>query len=262
MGRKAKSGPVYDASVARDRNEIGDKIKELRRSEKLSLKDFAAELEKRGVNTSVSAISKWELGQTLPNAYQLLAVFDCFGIADPSAYFTGMNRLNEEGLRKAADYREDLIASGRYSPDSAFSQAEVIYIRMPVSLVPASAGTGDILDEEMFEYRTFPAEEVPEGADFAVRVDGDSMSPEYEDGQIVWVKRAAALVPGEEGLFVLNGNGYIKQYQERDPEDRAEFTDSRGVLHRQPVLVSYNEAYAPMAVGINDSFRICGKILG
>lgn len=258
---KSDKRVCYDAGKARERNEIGEKIKELRRSEKMSLKEFTEKLEQRGVITSVSAVSKWELGQTLPNAYQLLAVFDCFGIADPSAFFAGTNLLNEEGLRKAADYREDLIASGRYSTDISLLQPDIVYIRMPVSLVPASAGTGDILDEEMFEYRTFPADEVPDGADFAVRVDGDSMSPEYEDGQIVWVRRAASLLPGEEGLFILNGNGYIKQYREREPADAAAYTDSHGSLHPQPVLVSYNDAYAPIVVGVNDSFRICGKIL-
>lgn len=251
----------YDAGKAREQNAIGEKIKELRRSEKMSLKEFAEKLERRGVVTSVSAVSKWELGQTLPNAYQLLAVFDCFGIADPSAYFAGTSLLNEEGLRKAADYREDLIASGRYAADHSLGQAEIVYIRMPVSLVPASAGTGDILDEDLFEYRTFPADEVPEDADFAVHVDGDSMSPQYEDGQLVWVRRAAFLRPGEDGLFVLNGNGYIKQYQERVPEDAAEYTDSLGAVHPQPLLVSCNKAYAPIPVGVNDSFRICGRIL-
>ncbi len=259
--RKTDTRVCYDAGKARERNEIGEIIKELRRSEKMSLKEFTIELEKRGVITSVSAVSKWELGQTLPNAYQLLAVFDCFGIADPAAYFAGTNLLNELGLRKAAEYKNDLIASGRYAPESSLKQAEIIYIRMPVSLLPASAGTGDILNEEMFEYRTFPADEVPDGADFAVRVDGDSMSPEYEDGQIIWVRRTASLLPGEEGLFILNGNGYIKQYQEREPADTTEFTDSQGTVHLQPLLVSYNKLYAPIPVGVNDSFRICGKIL-
>ena len=71
----------------------------------------------------------------------------------------------------------------------------------------------------------------------------------------------AFLRPGEDGLFVLNGNGYIKQYQERVPEDAAEYTDSLGAIHPQPLLVSCNKAYAPIPVGVNDSFRICGRIL-
>ena len=35
---------------------------------------------------------------------------------------------------------------------------------------------------------SFPEKSVPKGADFGVRVSGDSMEPVYHDGQIVWVE--------------------------------------------------------------------------
>ena len=250
-----KTYPVnYRANEARERNEIGKKIKELRQAEKISLRDFSELLKERGITVTPASINKWELGQTLPNAYQLLAVFDCFRIGDPGACFSGNALLNEEGLRKVAEYKTDLSASGRYVPERE-STENILYVQMPVSLLSASAGTGDYLDDDCFEYRSFPKDTVPEGADFAVRVDGDSMMPKYEDGQIVWVRRAETLRSGEEGLFVLNGCGFIKLYREQAD------ISSQGSLQNQPVLCSYNSAYAPIRVGTEDSFRVCGKIV-
>jgi len=46
--------------------------------------------------------------------------------------------------------------------------------------------------------------------DFGVRVNRDSMEPVYHDGQIVWVEKTVALQPGEAGIFICNGEGYLK----------------------------------------------------
>ena len=54
-----------------------------------------------------------------------------------------------------------------------------------------------------------------------------------------------------------------KVYDEQEPdEDHAEdFTDSYGCVHMQPVMVSYNQEYAPIAVGAEADFRIIGRVL-
>ena len=51
-----------------------------------------------------------------------------------------------------------------------------------MSNLSVSAGTGAFLDEGSFEMVSFPASTVPDGADFGVRVSGDSMEPVYHDG--------------------------------------------------------------------------------
>ena len=44
--------------------------------------------------------------------------------------------------------------------------------------------------------------------------------------------------PGDVGIFVLDGEGYLKAYDEREPDagDAEDYLDSDGVLHRQVVL--------------------------
>ena len=113
------------------------------------------------------------------------------------------------------------------------------------------------------ETREFPASSVPDGADFAVPVDGDSMEPLYQDGQLAWVQLTPNLNVGDVGLFVVDGHGYIKTYDEREPgdEEYEDYLDSDGVLHPQVVLISQNKAYAPKIITPAMDFRVVGRVL-
>ena len=172
-------------------------------------------------------------------------------------------QLNDEGLKKLYAYRDDLIASGKYKPVPKRRENPIRMIEMPVSTLGASAGSGEFLSGENIELMRFPENSVPARADFAIRVVGDSMEPVYQNHQLVWVQVCSELTPGEVGIFVLDGEGYIKAYGEREPDEseREEYLDSSGVLHMQPVLISYNEKYAPRPVTPSSRFKICGRVL-
>ncbi len=253
---------VYNAEAERGDNFIGRSIGALRTKRGLSLGELSAELERRGVFVGTSAIHKWEKGGSAPNAYQLLAIAEALGVEDIASAFMSCARpeLSEEGLRKLADYRADLVASGRYMPKKP---AVIEYIDMPVSSLAVSAGRGAFLDDEDFETVSFPVSTVPEGADFGVRVSGDSMEPVYHDGQIVWVRRCESIAPGQVGVFVYDGEGYLKVYGERMPQEEEieEFTDSYGCISPQPVMISYNRAYEPRAISPCGGFRVVGRVL-
>ena len=137
------------------------------------------------------------------------------------------------------------------------------YKEMPVSTLPASAGTGEFLEDGNFEMMRFPEDSIPDGAEFGIRVSGNSMEPVYHDGQIVWIRKCSELSIGQVGVFIYDGEGYIKAYDEQEPdEDVVEhFTDSSGVVHAQPVLISYNEAYPPRVVSPFASFQLVGQVL-
>ena len=89
------------------------------------------------------------------------------------------------------------------------------------------------------------------------------MEPKYYDRQIVWVQKCDSLMPGEVGIFLYDGEGYLKMYDEREPDeaDVDLFTDSQGVLHKQRVLVSFNKKYDPKIVSPNAVFQIAGRVL-
>ena len=56
---------------------------------------------------------------------------------------------------------------------------------------------------------------------------------------------------------------YIKRYGEQQPENDSvdAYTDSYGVIHMQPVLISYNRNYADKIVRPENQFEIVGRVL-
>ena len=109
-----------------------------------------------------------------------------------------------------------------------------------------SAGTGNFLDGTDFEMIEV-GDEVPENADFGVKITGDSMEPKYINHQIVWVHQQDSLMHGEIGIFCLNADAFCKKLQD----------DNDGLF-----LISLNKKYPPKPVGENDSLTIFGKVVG
>lgn len=120
------------------------------------------------------------------------------------------------------------------------------YTTHPVYLLPASAGTGQFLDGENFEMITFPIKEIPKGSNFGVRVSGNSMEPQLHDGDVAFIQRSKEIQSGSIGVFILNGDAYIKKMV-RDMNEC--------------YLVSLNPAYEPIKINKNDDLRTVGKVL-
>ena len=114
---------------------------------------------------------------------------------------------------------------------------------LPLYSLAVSAGTGQFLDGEDYEMVEV-GQEVPEGSNFGVRVAGDSMEPEFHDGQTVWVRQQRSLMTGDIGIFLYDGSAYLKQLR-RD--------GGRVFLH------SLNPAYADLEVSDALPLRVLGK---
>ncbi len=265
-GKLISIGSGYNAAEERAENIIGSRIAAARKQRGWNLSVLADTLKGYGVELSKAAVNKWETGETVPNAYQFLAVCTALGMDENLASYrkNTVPELNAEGLRRVAEYRRDLICSGNYRPEQ--KQFTMIrYIEMPVAMMPAAAGVGNLLDDkEYYDTVSFPEDQVVTGADVGIRVSGDSMEPVYQDGQVVWVQKCDELRPGEVGIFIYEDKAYIKVYGEQEPDDdvREEYTDSYGTVHRQPVLISYNSGkYDPIVVSPYSPFRIFGRVL-
>ncbi len=254
----------YNAEAERKDNVIGKKIAEARHRKGLSLANFSKRLESVGLKVGSSAIAKWERGETMMNPYQLLAVCRVLDIENSLSLCADYRpELSEVGQKKLDAYKADLLATGRYMPPSSVEENTVEYIEMPFSYLAVSAGPGEYLDDEMFEMESFPAASVPAGADFALRINGDSMEPVYNDKQIVWVEKTTELQIGEVGIFIVDGEGLIKVLGEQnvDEEDEDDFSDSYGGLRKQPVLISYNKSYKPRVISASSQFTVVGRVL-
>ena len=112
------------------------------------------------------------------------------------------------------------------------------------SIYKVSAGKGYSLDGEDWEEINVVRNYESEQADFAVTVDGDSMLPDYKDGDIVLVKRQDTIELGQIGIFTMNNNqGFIKESGEN-------------------CLISHNPDYDDIIPTENDIIECCGLVLG
>lgn len=226
---------------------IGEIFNQRRKELGLSQSELADKLSAEGISVTNQAISKWENGSTYPNAKQFLSLCRALEINDINARFLGehsgdiLSGLDAAGRRKVMDYIELLHDSGRYK----ISELKVRTRCLPLYSLPVSAGTGQFLDSEDYEM-TEVGPEVSESANFGVRVAGDSMEPRFHDGQTVWVSQQHSLMTGEIGIFLYDGNAYLKQLVAG--EDRL-------VLH------SLNPAYDDIPVSPELPLRVLGKVV-
>lgn len=117
-------------------------------------------------------------------------------------------------------------------------------IVIPFYETPVSAGTGSWLgDDIVAEWLTVPRNDLTTSADFALKISGDSMQPKFSNGETVLVKQTSSVFEGEIGVFVLNGESYIKKLGKKE-------------------LVSLNPAYKPITLHGFDDVRCVGKVLG
>lgn len=114
---------------------------------------------------------------------------------------------------------------------------------------PAAAGLGNYLDDPAYHIEQYPANVVPDGADFGIRISGTSMSPDIPDGCTVFVQSRSSIEPGSIGIFLLNGEAYCKKLT----VDR-----EKGQIR----LVSINKAYQDRIIEECDDFSTMGLVLG
>lgn len=125
---------------------------------------------------------------------------------------------------------------------NAISASKVI--TLPMAELKASAGTGQWLGDD--EYTTWiDVVDTPESrkANVVIEIVGDSMLPDYQNGDKVLVKLNAEPAENEIGIFIVNNNGYIKKLG----KDK---------------LISLNSEYPDIPFGENVNVRFVGKVIG
>jgi len=133
---------------------------------------------------SKDAVFNWRKRGTIPSGETLQKVADYFGVT--TDFLLG---------------RENVILPGE----------------LPVKMVPVlgsvKAGLNGIAREEASDYYPAPASLVPEGEKhFYLIVDGDSMAPELNPGDMALVRRQNSVDSGTLGVFLIDGEeGVIKR---------------------------------------------------
>lgn len=203
---------------------LGDRIRARREELSLTRPQLA---ERLGVTPST--VSNYETGVSFPKEEVMLRLFDCLE-TDPNTLFQDSFRGGEQvltqGEHQLLNRYRDLSPLGRESVRAVLEalrsyQAEMEEFRpqrekrvIPLYRTPAAAGYAAPVFGEDFDYLTVE-DDVPRAAEFAVRIQGDSMAPWIGDGTVVYVNRDP-LQAGDVGIFCVDGDMFCKQYY-KDP---------------------------------------------
>lgn len=232
----------------------------LRREELgLTRAELAAEL-----GVTPSSISNYENGLSSPKEEILLRLFDALQTEPNYLYrdaFRSEGFVCTDSERKLIEKCRALSPLGRQTVHSVVSalcslreEAEQELApsearRIPLYCSPAAAGYAAPVLGEDFDYLTADGD-VPPGAEFAVRIQGDSMEPYIHDGGVVYVNHDP-LVSGDVGIFCVDGDMLCKQYHR----------DALGTVY----LFSFNRARSDadvcLAPGSGRSLVCFGRVL-
>mgnify|MGYP003571356994 CR=1 FL=1 len=149
--------------------------------------------------------------------------------------YRGLDDCGRKHIDIVIDHEAERLAQVRQRPTAA----KVIPLR--VSLQAASAGTGAYLGPEEFETISVEDNALTRRASFAVPIAGDSMEPDFHDGDIILVEGADDVRIGEIGVFTVDGDGYVKERGEH-------------------ALLSLNQAYA--SVPLTNGTWCNGRVIG
>ena len=115
---------------------------------------------------------------------------------------------------------------------------------IPLYDLKISAGCGNQIFDETTPFEEFAVSN--QNADFALKIDGDSMEPTIFDGNIVLVKKSEIIEEGKIGAFFFNGQVYCKKLIYKN---------------NKTVLMSNNAKYDAIIIDNNGDLKCYGEVV-
>ena len=159
-----------------------------------------------------------------------------------------VKKINDVSIQLNADRQTKVY---NYAEQQLDEQNKVVnfsdYIQEEVKFYGSvSAGTGLYLDDEQVETISFEVNTIPNGTDFCLKVNGDSMDPMFHDGDYVFIKRETDFRNGSIGVVIVNGDAYLKKIY---------------ITPDSIKLVSLNKKYKDITVTQDDTLKYVGTVV-
>lgn len=239
-------------------------------NKKIMASNIRRNLDKLGLNTKefsnklnfkYTTVLDWVNAKTYPRIDKIEKMANFFGIEkselveefnQDNIYLNKLNntvmQLNTENKKKVVDYADNRLKDQiRQSKINSINESNNTYYVDVLGSV--SAGTGEWLTDEQHEKVMLNNE--PPAHDFVLRVNGDSMTPTFSDGQIIYVNKIYDVEEVRNNQFViaeLNGDSYVKKIV---------FDNDR----KNCRLISLNKKYTDIEIKKSDDFKIVGVVI-
>lgn len=218
----------------------GKSLRKRRIEKGLSQSDIA-----NRISINRSSYCSWESGRAKPNHKNLTVLASILDV--PVTYFeseydivTNYLQLTPANQEKAESYVEELLNSQQKEKVIPLFAVEVL------SDIALSAGPGNSFFDE-FATETVYSEIEQSGYDIATWIQGESMEPVYQSGEVALIKETGFDYDGAVYAISWNDEVFIKKvYREED-----------GFR-----LVSINKDWGERFAPFTDEPRIVGKVIG
>ena len=209
--------------------------------------------EKTGV--SRNTVAGWETGHSRPDPDTIPKLCDALRISINRFFGRESKRSEveqkilslftslENGDRQVILWQMEALRDRRAAQRAAEEAVPPKVVSLFMNDLGAAAGFGTVLGEAQGERITLLADPETERADEVITVCGNSMEPTFMDGERVLVEHTGHLRYGEIGIFLVDNEGYIKEY-------------------REDGLHSHNPAYRTMTFREDQSVRCIGRVIG
>lgn len=214
-----------------------DKLKQKREELGLEQQELA-EL----IGVSKQAYFKWEKGLSKPTKANIAKLEKVLKV--PKGYLSEdeisslYKQLTEPNQEKAITYVRDLVSSQKIVSISEKRSEYHVYEKLSAGI--GASVYGD-LDYDVVYYN----EELPH--DFASWVDGNSMEPTYQNGEVALIRETGFDYDGAVYAVVWDSQTYIKKV----------YREEEGLR-----LVSINKDYPDKFAPFDENPRVVGKIVG
>lgn len=239
---------------------IGNRIKELRKNNGLTLEELADALNKNypdTINFNKGKISKWENNKEEPRLSSVKILADFFDV--PLDYFNGIDLVEAEILpiysKLSKDRQEKVLYFAKEQLEE--QEASVVpsifeksqddnYITDYVEGLVA-AGHGTFQEDNLHMEVRLRSNDVPNKYDTIAKVAGDSMEPLIEDNDLLFIKVTSQVDINDIGVFQINGKNFVKKLKR----------DYDGSWYLQ----SLNSGYEEIPLSEDDDIRTIGEVV-
>ncbi len=178
------------------------------------------------IGVTFNAVSNWECGRSRPDLNLIPAIcealhislYDLYGMPAPEDSLTLREQTLVDGYRRlnpGHQYAIDKAVETLQFVQSTAAQSEMKKLLFFSRSLAAGAADPTEFEQDAEPYYLYASPEVRR-SDYVFNVNGDSMEPDYENGDLVLVERVPSglkLQEGEIGAFIVGNEMYIKEYR-------------------------------------------------
>lgn len=123
------------------------------------------------------------------------------------------SRRCEATRKQKLEQDANVLRESREQMEAGVEIAPPITLHQPYAQVAAAEGAGAFLLDDGFDEVLVEMNKYTKQADVILKVVGRSMEPVIADGDRVLVRQQPSVRIGEIGVFIVDGQGYLKEYQ-------------------------------------------------